>query len=261
MKLALAALPLFASLAAAQSVDVVSAERRTEVGAYGFDFEFDDGLLLNESSPDVAGPWSSDLVGDLDDYYGIDVADAQATVDSTLSGTELSADLDVVASTTGSLFISDSGGTAAYRADFNVTSQVRYVFTASVQSTYGYNESYATLAFEDAELFGVDASYGAKDSLLTFGWFHPGAYTLDATAIGSAGLSGGADLQSASTSFELQILHAADSNLDGIVTFNDAVLFVEFLLGGSLLADFNGDGALTIEDWEDYVAAWLTAGA
>lgn len=258
MKLAPPALVLLASLAGAQ-VDVQGAERRTEVAAFGFDYEFNNGLSDSESDASTAGAWSSDLVGDLDDYYGVHVADARAVQVSALSSSTLSADLDATASTTGNLFSSDSSAASKVTVDFDVTAQVRYLFVANAQSQLGYNEARARVSKGGAQLFGIDASWGGSGSTVAFGWLRPGGHRLDALALAQAGQGSAADAQSASASFELKILDAADSDLNGVVTYGDAVLFAQVLLAGNLHADFDGDGACTLADWEAYAAAWFAA--
>ncbi len=99
MKLApaIAALFLFVPVIEAQYIDVTTSSRTATASAYGFDYEYDDGIYLSTVAPTPTGEWISDLDADLGDYWGYAVGRGQAFHKSLLDGDELH--FDLVAST------------------------------------------------------------------------------------------------------------------------------------------------------------------
>ena len=254
-------LALLSGTAGAQALDVTEGTRTAEVQAFGFDYDFDDGLQQKDFNFELQGPWSADLVGDLDDYYGFDVADARATQVSGVAPTLLECDLDAVTSAAGNHFLADSAAETGYSVQFEAHEQVRYRFAADAETVPGYNEARVSLTREGVALADLDVSYqGGGDSVLQVGWLPVGEYVLDAfassMAFGSSGQPGSAQ---AAVEARLEVFHAADYDLDGAVTLFDVYAFVDDILAGDLATDFDGDGVLTLLDWFGFRDAWLGA--
>jgi hypothetical protein len=257
----LVSLALFAAGSAqAQSLTVVEASRAVAVQSFGHDWDFDDGLQLSDSTRSLSGPWQRSLLGDLDDWYDYDVAEALAVQDSDLSTLALRFLLTASADTAGNHFQADSSASSTFSARFDLAQFVRYRFGAQAHSTPGYNEARVRLAGASSPVHDLDGSYGGAQAANGCGWLVAGQYLLTGKAEAfAAGGSGSPDAQSGLARCAFEVFEAADYELDRDVDPADHAAFVADFLAGHPGADLDGDGSVEVADLRQFEELWKSA--
>lgn len=250
-------LALLAAAADAQTLTVTQADRSLYAQAFGYDYEFNDGISDSASNTALSGEWIDAVDADLDDYYGIPVGRGQAYQESQIDPSSLSFTLDVQAEAYGNLFQSDSLGRGDYEVTFTTTEKVRYAAVAHADTSYGYNTSSVRLSGAGGTVFQVNGDYGGWVTLTQAGWIDAGSYTLDGEAeVQSYAPSGSPDAQSGNAECDFKLFHAADYDLDGDVDYADKSSFKADYLAGEEAADFDGDGDTDLSDWRRFKKAW-----
>lgn len=258
-KLLLIVPPALASLASAQSIDVTSALRFVEGETHGFDYEYDDGILVTMQSPAQSGTWNEVRVADQVDYWGFAVGTATADEHSSIGATVLSFDCESTAQTAGNHFSADARAECFYEVRFQLQDRVRFDADFFAESTLGYNTADVTLALDQGPtLVAADGDYGATESVLSTGWLAPGDYVLRATAESFAyGTHAQVDAGLSRCAGELRVFHPLDYHMDGDVTRRDRRDFRRAWLIGHPSADFDESGVVDAADWAAYWAAWI----
>lgn len=251
------ALALLGPAARAQSLVVTDSNRTLEASAFGFDYEYDDGLLLNDAAPGPTGAWSSALDADLVDYWSYDVARGRAAEDSLIAADKISFQLDASATTAGNHFSADASGSAACEVSFTLPRKVRYQVDLSAQITYGYNDATVILSRSSGPVFGIQVYQVGQDSLQQVGWLDAGDYDLaGGLHVSAYGTHDSPDAQSGQASCAFRIFHAADFDLNGRLELVDIFAFSTALIAGGDEADFDGDGDADSADFVGFMRAW-----
>ncbi|MEM6997271.1 MAG: hypothetical protein AAF721_42595, partial [Myxococcota bacterium] len=162
LSLALPSVVLTQALVAQAPVSIQSASRGYYAQAFGFDYEFNDGISAQGDNQALAGDWTVVDAADLVDYYGNDVAIGTVDHDSAVGADGLSFVLECAAATTGNLFQSDSLARTNYSVEFVVTAPVRVTFDALVDADVGYNLANLRVERVDGSrtLVDLSADYG-----------------------------------------------------------------------------------------------------
>ena len=267
MKLTMHSTHLFLTLSAtvfsavpftAQNLQVVQADREVEAGVYGYDYEFDDGVLQSLATSGL-GTWADTAVVALDDYYGVPIVTAPADQVSNIEGRALSVELTADAATAGNLFLEDAGGNSSYAVDFRVREAVRFRASASAELTFGYNLSGASLrASNGPALFSFSLIQVGSDAASTTGWLMPGDYSFDASLeiYAGQGPGGSGETQSGNLDAGLVLYHAGDFDMDDAVRLADRGAFLAAWSNGSPSADVDGDGDVDGSDRRAFLSAW-----
>lgn len=259
MKTLIVAIGMLASAPAfAQVLNVTEGTRTAEASAFGYDYDFNNGILLKDQSVALSGRWLVNLDADLHDYYGYAVGRGTAVEQSTIDADTLAFTIDVTASTAGNHFQADANGKGTYHVKFDVHEKVRYVATAHVEvSIDGYNTSTVALTTNTGIIFALSANPGQSKSLTTRGWLEIDEYVLDGAAeVFAYGTHGSPDAEQGNATGELQIFLAADYDADGDVDLADKQKFERDYLNGEDDADFQGDGDTDLADWLDFRRTW-----
>ncbi|MCA8979130.1 MAG: hypothetical protein H6831_05900 [Planctomycetes bacterium] len=247
------------ALASAQSIDVTSALRLVEGETHGFDYEYDDGVLVSAQTPATSGAWNETRVADQVDYWGFAVGTATADEQSAVDADALTFDCEATASTAGNHFSADARAGCSFEVHFQLLERVRYSADFFAQSTLGYNTASVTLALEQGPtLLAADGDYGASETTLATGWLAPGDYVLRASTESFAyGTHAQPDAHVSSCVGALHVYHPLDYHMDGDVTRRDRRDFRRAWLIGHPSADFDDNGVVNAADWAAYWAAWL----
>ncbi len=251
------ALLVSAVAAPAQSVTVVQSTRTVEAGAYGYDYDFDGGVLLGDAAPLATGPWTRDLVANVDDYEGFAVGGGSAVLDSDVSADRIEFTLDALAGTAGNHFSADAQAECIHDVTLAITQRVRYAVVIHVEATAGYNEGAVALRQGTQTVFGTSVLGGGSDDVALTGWLDPGTYRLEANATAFAyGTHGAPDLQSGLAECDLRLVHAGDWDADGDVDLADRQGYLQAWAAQSADADWNGDGNVDRLDGRAFIRAW-----
>ncbi len=259
MKCFIAAIGVLVSAPAfAQVLDVTEGTRTAEASAFGYDYDFNNGVLLKDHSFALSDRWVANLDADLHDYYSYAVGRGTAVQESTIGVDALSFTIDVTASTAGNHFQADASGKSGYRAQFDVHQKVRYVvFVHAEVSHDGYNTAHVALTTDTDNVFALSAGPGQSKSLNQKGWLEVDEYILDGAAeVFAYGTHGSPDSQQGNAACELRIFLAADYDADGDVDLADKQKFERDHLSGEDAADFDGDGDTDSVDLLDFRRTW-----
>ena len=129
---------------------------------------------------------------------------------------------------------------------------------AGAESSAGANATWVRLDGAKGAVLDLVPSPGAGGDSFEIGWIDAGAYTLSGRADCLAfGFLGAADQQYAHADGELQIRHAADFDLNGVVDAADRFGFQLAYRMGSLAADFDGNGQVDAADLRAYDSCLL----
>lgn len=246
------------SLAGAQVIDVTNALRAVEAETHGFDYEYDDGILVTAQSAAQSGVWNEVRSADQVDYWGGAVGVATANETSSIDVDALSVECESTATTAGNHFSADSRAECAFEVHFQLQERVRYSADFFAESTPGYNTAHVALAFDQGPtISAANGDYGATVSVSSSGWLQPGDYVLRAASESFAyGTHGQSDAQVGRCDAELRVFHALDYRMDGDVTRLDRRDFRRAYLIGHPSADFDENGVTNLADWVAYVVAW-----
>lgn len=244
---------------AAPTMDVLSADRELFVIACGFDYEFNDCDGARESSQATSGFYDNQIIADLNDYYGGDIADADGMIYSNITDRRIEleyfSDAEVV---DGGIFSADAGVYGDTTVEFEFLDDVRVVFEGYAE---GYVQSYFSAGASLREVGGPSfASYavqGAGDDDTQFvGWLYAGTYSVSAFFESSAfyGMPSAGEL-----SLSFRVYDKTDFNVDGSVNSADKDAFLVQYRARSAAADYNGDGVTNSRDRSAFIADWRAA--
>ena len=250
-----------ASVASASTMDVLSAQRQLLVIACGFDYEFNDCAGDNVSSAATSGFYDQDIVADLNDYYGGDIADAAGSIYSNITDQRIELEyfsqgevLD------GGIFSADAGVQGSTDVECEVLDDVRVVFE-------GYAENYIDGTYFDAggalsEVGGPSiASFSVRgdgdDSAQFVGWLYAGTYSVSADIDNSTASVN--DPIAGELSLSFRVYHKTDFNVDGQINRADRDAFIAEYRNRTAAADYNGDGVTNRADRVAFIADWRAA--
>lgn len=245
--------------ASTPTMDVLSADRELFVIACGFDYEFNDCAGARQSSQATSGFYDNQIVADLNDYYGGDIADADGMIYSNITDQRIELEYFADCSVTDTnIFSADASVYGDTDVEFEFLDDVRVVFEGYAE---GYLQSYFTASASLREVGGPTfASFsvqGAGDDDAEFeGWLYAGTYRvsadLDANAFAYMPSAG-------ELSLSFRVYHKTDFNTNGTVDTADLSAFLSHYSAGLPSADYNGDGSVNSADQSSFVADWLAA--
>lgn len=243
----------------AQLLDIESALRSVETETHGFDYEYDDGILITAQSQTPIGPWVESRVADQVDYWGFDVATARADQSSAVGTDVIELDASVMTNTAGQHFSADARAESAFEVHFTLTDRLRFDASFAAQSTLGYNTANVSLRLEQGPtLVTAQGDYGATDSSSASGWLAPGSYVLSASTEAFAyGTHNQSVAHSGQCTALLNVFHELDYNRDGFVLRRDGREFQRAYFLGHPSADFDDNGTVDAQDWIAFAAAWV----
>lgn len=252
-----AASPVFATA----TMDVLSADRELFVIACGFDYEFNNCAGDIQSSQATSGFYDNQIIADLDDYYGNDIAEADGQIYSNITDKRIELEYFGVANVTDqNIFSADASVNGTTEVEFEVLDDVRVVFEGYAD---GYVQSYFTAGASLREVGGSTiASFAVQgqgqDDAEYVGWLYAGTYAVNADFVASAY----ADMPSAGEmGLSFRVYHKTDFNVDGAVNNADRGAFLAAYNLGSDDADYNGDGVVNITDRRSFLNDWRAAKA
>ncbi len=241
------------------SIQIGTATRTTYAQAYGFDWEFDDGVEVSDST-NATGGWVQSQSVDLLDWYFIPVASSTIYQESQIDPDLVTLTMDATADTAGNHPHSDSSGTSTFDVDFTVPHRVRYVVSATATANVGYNLANARLrrTNDSTTIVAVDADFGGNDVVPPqSSWLQRGDYSVDAECEAMAWGDNNTSISASSNvEFELRIFEAADFTLDGTVDKADWHAFEAAWQAGATNTDIDGSGVIDAKDWLAFEAAW-----
>lgn len=250
---------LLAPSAPGQDLTVLQVTRTVQAQSYGYDYDYDDGLSQSHSTG-ASGAWDQTALADQSDWWGYAVARGKSQQVSDVAPDHLTFDLDVSAETFGNHFLEDSSALGDFDVAFQLPALRRYLITADVDVTLGYNQASVELreAGAAAKLFDVSVAQVGLDTGLAYGWLPPGDYQLLGHAEVSAfGNHTTTELQQGSASAELRFFHPGDFDLNGSVDSSDVYWVVFALTTGHPAGDIDGDGDFDYDDWDLYVTYYF----
>ncbi len=251
------------STAFAQSgtMDVLSADRELFVIACGFDYEFDDCAGDRQSTDATSGFYDNQIIADLDDYYGGDIADADGQIYSNITDRRIELEFfaDAVVTDT-NIFSADAGVYGTTDVEFEVLDDVRVVFEGYAE---GYIQSYFWAGASLREVGGPSIAWydvqGAGDDDAQFvGWLYAGTYAVAAHLDAGAGQTMPA---AGELSLSFRVYHKTDYNTDGNINRADKDAFLVQYRARTAAADYNGDGVTNRSDRVSFIADWRAARA
>lgn len=262
MRTALAAMVVLAAGSAASAtatMDVLSADRELFVIACGFDYEFNNCAGDIQSSLATSGFYDNQIIADLDDYYGNDIAEADGQIYSNITDKRIELEYFGVANVTDqNIFSADASVNGTTEVEFEVLDDVRVVFEGYAD---GYVQSYFTAGASLREVGGSTiASFAVQgqgqDDTEYVGWLYAGTYAVNADFLASAY----GDMPSAGEmGLSFRVYHKTDFNVDGTVNNADRGAFLAAYNLGSGDADYNGDGVVNITDRRSFLNDWRAA--
>lgn len=245
--------------AAAPTMDVLSADRELFVIACGFDYDFNDCAGDRQSSLATSGFYDNQIIADLNDYYGTDIANADGQIYSNITDQRIEleyfANAEVV---DGGIFSADSSVYGDTDVEFEFLDDVRVVFEGYAE---GYTQSYFTAGASLREVGGALISsfavQGAGDDEARFvGWLYAGTYRVSGDLDASAffGVPAAGEL-----SLSFRVYHKTDFNTDGSINAADRDAFIAQYRARTAGADYNGDGVTNRADRDAFIADWRAA--
>ncbi len=241
------------------TMDVLSADRELFVIACGFDYEFDDCAGARESSLATSGFYDNQIIADLNDYYGGDIADADGQIFSNITDRRIELEYFANAEVLdGGIFSADASVYGDTDVEFEFLDDVRVVFEGYAE---GYTQSYFTAGGSLREVGGpVISSFavqGAGDDDARFvGWLYAGTYSVSGDLDASAffGVPAAGEL-----SLSFRVYHKTDFNTDGSIDRADRDAFIAEYRARTAAADYNGDGVTNRSDRVAFIADWRAA--
>ncbi len=247
-------------LGAEPVVRISAATRDVLASAYGYDYEFDDGVMESEESLELYGGFEAHAFADLWDWWGGHVSTARVDHLSDLTPTRIVTDMsaDALADDC-SVHYGDAWAQSHTDVDFTILDQqVRMRLSASASTLEsGYSVGTVFLYSGSDNLIWIREFEGGAAQVEELGWLHPGSYQLTSAAEATIIVGyGETDHAHTDVHFELEVFHAADMDLDRDVDRADARRFRDLWRAGDPGADFDGDAEVDRDDAYGYRDAW-----